>query len=55
MELAITLWVTSSFIVSFILGIAFHREIFMRNESYRKKLNREANESETCYSKKRGA
>lgn len=54
MELAITLWVVSSYIVVFILGISFHREIFMRNESYRKKLNREANESETYYSKKRG-
>ena len=55
MDLAITLWVASSHIVAFILGISFHREIFMSNESYRKKLNREANESETYYSKKRGA
>ena len=55
MDLAITLWVASSHIVTFILGISLHREIFMRNESYRKKLNREADESETYYSKKRGA
>ena len=55
MDLAITLWVISSYIVVFILGISFHRDIFMRNESYRKKLNREANESDTYYSKKRGA
>lgn len=55
MDLAITLWVISSYIVVFILGISFHRDIFMINESYRKKLNREANESETYDSKKRGA
>ena len=55
MDLAVTLWVISSYIVVFILGISFHRDIFMRNESYRKKLNREADESETYYSKKRGA